>query len=109
MARAWADIMPTGGKDREVTEEERPSADLCECTEHGTLEEVDSILESGEVKDLNWKRPGDGNTALHLAVEKCDFAIVRRLIECRADVRIRNEFGLNPLALAAPSSDIFDM
>jgi len=50
--------------------------------------------------DLNERAP-DGSTALHLAVQRDDEALVARLLRAGADVRAVNRYGVPPLAIAA--------
>ena len=94
---------------REVREEELPSQELCIRASEGDVSEMRRLLQKAEV---NWKRPRDGNTALHLAAEMEHLEVLHRalkelrtqavqlLLEHRADPESCNHFALSAFALA---------
>merc|ERR1712060_258701 len=86
---------------REVTEEELPCLRLCEAASKGDVEECKRLLDSGTVQDVNWQRPEDGNTAMHIAAEESQLGVVSLLLTRGANVEITNDFLLRPHALAA--------
>merc|ERR1712232_1233394 len=65
---------------RPLTEEEIPNKELCDAVRSGDKKELERLLESGVVKNVNWRRPEDGNTALHVAAEEGHGAVVRALL-----------------------------
>eukprot|EP00438_Fugacium_kawagutii_P009615 Skav215641 [mRNA] locus=scaffold736:276555:277842:- [translate_table: standard] len=62
------------------------------------------LLQGGA--DVNWKRPKDGNTALHLAAEMGHLEVVQLLLAARADPESHNDFALSPFALAQHDSTV---
>merc|ERR1711934_934435 len=50
---------------RQLTEEDAPYQELFAAAQKGDLETVNKVLASGDVEDLSWRQPEDGNTALH--------------------------------------------
>ncbi|CAK9111332.1 Small glutamine-rich tetratricopeptide repeat-containing protein beta (Beta-SGT) (Small glutamine-rich protein with tetratricopeptide repeats 2) [Durusdinium trenchii] len=116
---------------RALLEEELPSQELCQLAMTGEAEKMVALLQSGA--EVNWKRPKDGNTALHLAAEMGHLEAVQLLLECRcgflcalggriccsplnwalgslhlsrADPEIHNHFALSPFALAQHDSAV---
>merc|ERR1712176_858609 len=87
---------------RPITDEELPCLRLCEAATRGDSDECTRLLDSGTVKDINWRRPEDGNTAMHLAAEESHVNVVSVLLTRGADVEITNDFLLTPFALATP-------
>lgn len=82
---------------REIREDELPSQELCLRAAEGDVAEMQRLLATA---DVNWKRPRDGNTALHLAAEMEHLEAVRLLLEHRADPESCNHFALSAFALA---------
>jgi len=89
-----------GGGPYEVSEEDRPSQQLCDLACQGDADACHGLLEAGAVRDINWRRPKDGNTALHLASEEGHVHIVKVLLAAGADPEVTNDFMLKPFALA---------
>eukprot|EP00913_Durusdinium_trenchii_P008606 g8081.t1 len=79
-------------------------SELCQLAMTGEAEKMVALLQSGA--EVNWKRPKDGNTALHLAAEMGHLEAVQLLLECRADPEIHNHFALSPFALAQHDSAV---
>eukprot|EP00434_Breviolum_minutum_P012687 symbB.v1.2.011185.t1/scaffold714.1/size170141/2 len=71
---------------------------------NGDAENMMRLLQGGA--DVNWKRPKDGNTALHLAAEMGHTEAVQLLLASRADPEIHNDFALSPFALAQHDSAV---
>lgn len=90
---------------RAVTEEELPMQQLGQLAARGDLEACRELLDSGRVANVNWKRPKDGNTALHLAADASHISVVEVLLEAKADPEAYNDFLLSPFALAAQGSE----
>lgn len=97
-----------GGRKKEVravTEEELPMQQLGQLAQRGDLEACSELLGSGRVANVNWKRPKDGNTALHLAADAGHVSVVEVLLAGKADPESSNDFLLSPFALAAHGSE----
>mmetsp|Transcript_57703 Transcript_57703/g.137284 ORF Transcript_57703/g.137284 Transcript_57703/m.137284 type:complete len:152 (+) Transcript_57703:69-524(+) len=82
---------------------------LCDAALSGDAAECLRLLQEGEVKDVNWSRPGDGNRALHLAAELSHADVVRVLIAARADPEALNKFGLKPIALVDLGTEVYSL
>eukprot|EP00929_Paragymnodinium_shiwhaense_P078200 TRINITY_DN40493_c0_g1_i1.p1 TRINITY_DN40493_c0_g1~~TRINITY_DN40493_c0_g1_i1.p1 ORF type:complete len:310 (+),score=109.40 TRINITY_DN40493_c0_g1_i1:97-1026(+) len=85
---------------RPLTEEEIPNKELCDAAKNGDAQELKRLLDAGTVKDVNWGRPEDGNTALHIAAEEGHSDLVKQLLTKGASVDILNDFGLKAVCLA---------
>lgn len=72
--------------------------DLLKAIEDNNTEEVTSILKRG--MDVNTVDKS-GNSLLTLAVQKENIVLVRFLLDHRARVRVRNQYGDTPLMLAS--------
>ncbi|CAE8612612.1 unnamed protein product [Polarella glacialis] len=92
---------------RVITEEEKPSQELYDSARQGNLERCKSLLSEGLVKDVNWRRPKDGNAALHTAAEEGHAKIVQTLVSARANVELINDFGLKPIALVPQGTEAY--
>mmetsp|Transcript_42543 Transcript_42543/g.97523 ORF Transcript_42543/g.97523 Transcript_42543/m.97523 type:complete len:144 (-) Transcript_42543:71-502(-) len=94
--------MSVGDKSqREVSKEEM----LCRAALSGDTTECMRLLSS--IKDVNWRRPGDGNSALHLAAETGHAAVVRALMAAGASSEIMNNYGLKPIALVDLGTEVY--
>lgn len=89
---------------RPVREDEIPSQELGHWAMKGDAENVMRLLQGGA--DVNWKRPKDGNSALHLSAEMGHIEVVQLLLASRADPEIHNDFALSPFALAQHDSSV---
>merc|ERR1712129_473467 len=87
-------------------EDELPCQQLGNAALSGDAEECQRLLESGTVKDVNWKRPDDGNTALHLAAEEGHMQVVKLLLAAGADPEKTNSFFLTAFAIAPQGSRV---
>lgn len=85
---------------RELKEEELPCKELCDCAARGDAEACKRLLDSGDILDVNWKRPEDGNTALHVAAEEGHAKVARVLLAAGASPEVTNDFLLTPFVLA---------
>lgn len=85
---------------RPITDEELPCLQLCSCAVSGDVDGCKKLLDSGTVKDINWKRPEDGNTALHLAADADHLPVVKLLAASGASPEAVNDFFLRPFNLA---------
>ncbi|CAK0882688.1 unnamed protein product, partial [Prorocentrum cordatum] len=86
-----------------------PCQELCEFASRGDLDGCRLLLRGGRVEDLNWRRPSDGNSALHLAAEEGHETVVRLLVAAGASPETKNAFGLKPIALVAPDTEVYKM
>mmetsp|Transcript_45643 Transcript_45643/g.145680 ORF Transcript_45643/g.145680 Transcript_45643/m.145680 type:complete len:289 (+) Transcript_45643:77-943(+) len=91
---------------RVLTRDELPCQQLCDSASRGDAEECRRLLETGDVVDVNWQRPEDGNTALHLAAEESHMPVVRALLAAGANAEVMNHFLLTPFALATPGGEV---
>uniref|UniRef100_A0A6V0FK50 Uncharacterized protein n=1 Tax=Zooxanthella nutricula TaxID=1333877 RepID=A0A6V0FK50_9DINO len=91
----------------DLPESDRPSQELCSAAVKGDTPELQRLLQEGKVKDVNWQRPGDGNSALHLAAEEGHTKAVTALVAAKADPELQNDFGLNAIALAEQGSEVY--
>ena len=89
---------------RPLREDELISQELSVFAMNGDAENMMRLLQGGA--DVNWKRPKDGNTALHLAAEMGHTEAVQLLLASRADPEIHNDFALSPFALAQHDSAV---
>lgn len=87
---------------RAIREDEIPSMRLCEAAARGDTVECKKLIASGTLQDINWQRPEDGNTALHLAAEDSHLNAVSLLLTHGANPEVTNDFLLRPHALATP-------
>jgi len=74
---------------------------LCEAAADGDVEGVASMLQAGVVPDVG---DYDERCALHLACEEGHFAVVKVLVEFRADVNVVDRWGTTPLKGAEQNS-----
>mmetsp|Transcript_56943 Transcript_56943/g.101935 ORF Transcript_56943/g.101935 Transcript_56943/m.101935 type:complete len:161 (-) Transcript_56943:248-730(-) len=88
-------------------EEEAACEELCASAERGDVEVCQRLLGDGSIKDVNWRRPSDGNSALHLAAEEGHCVAVQVLIAAGACSQVTNNFGLTPIALADRGSEVY--
>merc|ERR1712151_1336726 len=91
-----------------IAEEDRPCQELCESAVSGDAARCEKLLTDG-VRDVNWQRPTDGNSALHLAAEEGHEPVVRALVAAKADPELTNGFGLKPISLVAGGTDIYNL
>mmetsp|Transcript_129304 Transcript_129304/g.253235 ORF Transcript_129304/g.253235 Transcript_129304/m.253235 type:complete len:143 (+) Transcript_129304:64-492(+) len=88
-------------------EEDQPYLKLCEAAARGDVTELASLLTEGKIKDVNWRKPADGNSALHVAAEEGFEQAVQALVDARADPELNNDFGLKPINLAPHGTAVF--
>jgi len=79
---------------------------VCLILFYGSLAQGQTTRSSGadQRADVNVARP-DGTTALHLAAEHEDVALVKQLIGAGANVKVRNRYGVAPLSIAASTGN----
>mmetsp|Transcript_71011 Transcript_71011/g.148537 ORF Transcript_71011/g.148537 Transcript_71011/m.148537 type:complete len:142 (+) Transcript_71011:140-565(+) len=94
---------------RAVTAEEKVNEELTEAAARNDKVAVERLLGSNLVKDINWRRPGDGNSALHLAAAEGYLEVVQCLLDARADPELHNDFGLKPVSLAEAGTKVFEL
>ncbi len=76
-----------------------PSSDLLDAVRTGDAGRVRALMAKKGV-DIRQTAP-DGSTALHLAVQRDDEAMVALLLGAGADAGVANRYGVPPLAIAA--------
>mmetsp|Transcript_40987 Transcript_40987/g.92208 ORF Transcript_40987/g.92208 Transcript_40987/m.92208 type:complete len:284 (-) Transcript_40987:83-934(-) len=96
----------TGESVRALPESELPCKQFCEYVARGDVAECQRMLEAAAVPSLNWKRPDDGNSALHIAAEEGNPQMVRLLLAAGADPEATNDFHLKPFALAEHGQEV---
>ena len=74
------------------------NARLAELVHTGNIAAAMELLKKGTA---GHSAEPDGTTALHWAVQQDDVAMVRALLNAKANVRAANRYGVTPLALAA--------
>uniref|UniRef100_A0A7S1AJ43 Uncharacterized protein n=1 Tax=Noctiluca scintillans TaxID=2966 RepID=A0A7S1AJ43_NOCSC len=78
---------------------------LCRFALCGDAAACEHLLSSETVFDINWQRPSDKNSALHLAAERDHVSVVQVLIRAGANPDLLNDFGLRPIALTSLEDD----
>lgn len=65
---------------------------------------VQLLTHLASLEEIN-QQDGDGNTALHIAVQKNQIEAIRYLLEAGAEINVKNQAGYSPLALAMEGKD----
>lgn len=94
---------------RALTEADAPYQELHSAASSGDLDVCSRLLGSGQIRDLDWTLPEDGNTALHVAADNDHEDILRMLLAAKANPEARNDFGLSPFCLAERGTGTYNL
>jgi len=83
-----------------------PRRQLFSCALRGDVDGCQSLLAADSMLDINWQRPADGNTALHVAADQGHVEVARLLLGAGAQPEATNNFMLTPFSLAAKGSTV---
>lgn len=95
--------------EQEVPIEHAPNMELSRFAAQGDVEACKRIIQTGLV-DVNWMRPPDGFSALHLAVEENHIDVVKLLLDSKANPRLETKYTqLSVLSMAHPGSEALEL
>ncbi|XP_071807493.1 uncharacterized protein [Asterias amurensis] len=94
-------LLKSSGKDARLVKDANGCIPLFLAVEAGNMSVARELLTHQREEQLKAVRTDNGETPLHVACRKKDVDICKMLVDCGANVNIKNEEGHTPLHIAA--------